>query len=99
MTDEVGSTFPTCAARAGRSGPPAWCCLKPTAHATRTVRARSPPTPPEGYGANGIVFTILARLQLFAEASFKFRALQDKQLFSNEDLAILENPLARRHDR
>lgn len=47
----------------------------------------------EGYASNGIVFTIiLARLQLFAEASFKWRNLADKRLFGTEDLAILENP-------
>lgn len=47
----------------------------------------------DGYCANGVVFTvILARLQLFAEASFKWRNLADKRLFGNPDLRILEQP-------
>lgn len=47
----------------------------------------------EGYQGNGIVFaTILARLQLFSEATFKFRDVTTKRLFGTEALQILENP-------
>lgn len=46
-----------------------------------------------GYGGNAIVYgAILARLQLFSEARFKFRALQDKRLFGAPSLQLLEEP-------
>ena len=44
-------------------------------------------------GANSIVFGCLReRVNLFSEATFKFRALQDKKLFGSPALAILEEP-------
>lgn len=47
----------------------------------------------EGYQSNGVVFaTILARLQLFSEATFKFRDVTTKRLFGSEALTILEQP-------
>lgn len=47
----------------------------------------------EGYTSNAVVFAvILARLNLFSEAEFKFRDLTTKRLFGTPDLAILENP-------
>lgn len=47
----------------------------------------------EGYQGNGVVFSvILARLQLFSEATFKFRDLTTKRLFGSPDLRILEEP-------
>ena len=47
----------------------------------------------EGYQGNGIVFSvILARLNLFAEAEFRFRDARTKRLFGSDALAILENP-------
>lgn len=47
----------------------------------------------QGYGGNAVVFgAILARLQLFSEARFKFRADQDKRLFGTEELTLLEEP-------
>ena len=47
----------------------------------------------EGYQGNGIVFAvILARLQLFSEASFKFRDVTTKRLFGTEALMVLEEP-------
>lgn len=47
----------------------------------------------EGYRGNGIVFAvILARLQLFSEAEFKYRNLATKKLFGGPGLTILENP-------
>ena len=47
----------------------------------------------EGYQGNGIVFAvILARLNLFSEAVFKFRDPLTKRMFGTGDLAILENP-------
>jgi phage portal protein BeeE len=46
-----------------------------------------------GYQGNGVVFSVLnARLRLFSEATAKFRALADKRLFGNADLALIENP-------
>lgn len=46
-----------------------------------------------GYGGNAIVFgAVLARLQLFSEARFAFRAVQDKRLFGTEALGLLEEP-------
>jgi HK97 family phage portal protein len=45
------------------------------------------------YSSNAVVFgAILARLMLFSEAEFKFRRLQDKKLFGNQDLELLEYP-------
>ena len=36
----------------------------------------------DGYGGNGVVYAcILARLQLFAQAEFKFQNLADKRLY------------------
>ena len=47
----------------------------------------------EGYQGNGIVFAvILARLQLFSEATFKFRDVTTKRLFGSQALEILEEP-------
>lgn len=47
----------------------------------------------EGYQGNGIVFAvILARLNLFAEAAFKWRRESDKALFGTPELAIFETP-------
>jgi len=47
----------------------------------------------EGYQGNGIVFAvILARINLFSEAVFKFRDLKTKRLFGSPDLELLENP-------
>lgn len=46
-----------------------------------------------GYGGNAIVYgAVLARLQLFSEARFKFRADQDKRLFGTRALQLLEEP-------
>ncbi len=46
-----------------------------------------------GYGGNAAVAACVnARLNLFTEATFKFRQLSDKRLFGNPDLAVLENP-------
>jgi HK97 family phage portal protein len=46
-----------------------------------------------GYQGNGIVFAvILARLQLFSEAEFKFRDLTTKRLYGTDALAKLEEP-------
>lgn len=45
------------------------------------------------YSTNGIVFAvILARMMLFSEATFKFRANSDKRLYGNTSLRILEVP-------
>lgn len=45
------------------------------------------------YANSGVVFgVILARLMLFTEAEFKFENLDNKSLFGNTDLSILENP-------
>jgi phage portal protein BeeE len=47
----------------------------------------------DGYGGNGVVFAcILARLQLFAQAEFKFQALADKRLYGTPALLPLERP-------
>ena len=47
----------------------------------------------EGYQGKGVVVSvILARLQLFSEATFKFRDLTTKRLFGSPDLQILEEP-------
>ena len=47
----------------------------------------------EGYQGNGIVFaTVLARLNLFAEATFKWRRESDKALFGSPELRIFEQP-------
>ena len=47
----------------------------------------------DGYGGNPVVFACLnARLNLFTEATFKFRDLSNKRLFGNPDLAKLERP-------
>lgn len=46
-----------------------------------------------GYSGNGVVFSVLnARLRLFTEATFQYRALVNKRLFGTQDLALLENP-------
>jgi len=45
------------------------------------------------YGSNSPVFAaILMRLMLFSEAAFTWQAKDDKHLFGNQDLAILEHP-------
>jgi HK97 family phage portal protein len=45
------------------------------------------------YKRNGVVLaTIGARMMLFSEVRFKFRSLQDKRLFGNERLGLLEKP-------
>jgi hypothetical protein len=45
------------------------------------------------YAGNSVVFAaILARLMLFSQATFQFQAKDDKHLFGNTDLAILEEP-------
>lgn len=47
----------------------------------------------DGYGGNAIVYgAILARLQLFSEARFKYRSLRDRRLFGDASLALLERP-------
>lgn len=47
----------------------------------------------EGYQANGPVFAvILARLNLFTEAEFKFRNVATKKLWGDARLDLLENP-------
>ena len=47
----------------------------------------------DGYGGNGVVYAcILARLQLFAQAEFKFQNLADKRLFGSPALLPLERP-------
>lgn len=46
-----------------------------------------------GYQGNGVVFSVLnARLRLFTEATFKYRALADKRLFGDQTLGLLESP-------
>jgi phage portal protein BeeE len=45
------------------------------------------------YNSSAIVFgAILARLNLFSEAEFKFQNLTDKSLFGTPALSVLENP-------
>jgi hypothetical protein len=45
------------------------------------------------YASNGVVFSaILLRLMLFSEATFQWQAKDDKHLFGNTDLKILEEP-------
>lgn len=47
----------------------------------------------QAYETNGVVFACtLVRMMMLAEASFKFRALNDKHLFGNPDLELLEYP-------
>lgn len=47
----------------------------------------------DGYNGNSIVFSvILNRLLLFAEARFKYRKIDDKALFRDDTLRILERP-------
>lgn len=47
----------------------------------------------EGYQGNGIVFAvILARLNLFAEAQFKWRRESDKALFGTPELDVFKTP-------
>lgn len=47
----------------------------------------------DGFGGNPVVFAVLnARLNLFTEATFKFRQLSDKKLYGTPDLAVLEKP-------
>ena len=47
----------------------------------------------QGYGGNAVVFAVLnARLNLFTEATFKFRDLATKRLFGTPDLSLLERP-------
>lgn len=46
-----------------------------------------------GYSGNAVVFAVvLARLNLFSEAEFKFQDLKDKHLYGNTDLLLLEEP-------
>lgn len=48
-----------------------------------------------GYSSNAVVFACgLARVQLLAQARFKFQDLKTGRLFGSPDLAILENPWA-----
>src|SRR5215468_1624758 len=45
------------------------------------------------YGANSVVFAaILARMSLFAEATFQWQAKDDKHLWGTTELALLEKP-------
>jgi HK97 family phage portal protein len=45
------------------------------------------------YQNSGVVFgVVLARMNLFTEAEFKFQDLKDKHLFGTPELAILEEP-------
>jgi phage portal protein BeeE len=45
------------------------------------------------HGSNSVVFSaMVARISLFAEATFQFQAKDDKHLFGNTNLAILEEP-------
>ena len=47
----------------------------------------------QAYETNGVVWAcILVRQMLLSEATFKFRRLDDKKLYGNEDLRILEYP-------
>jgi phage portal protein BeeE len=47
----------------------------------------------QAYAGNSVVFSaILTRLLLFSEATFQFQALDDKHLFGNQSLTILEKP-------
>jgi len=46
-----------------------------------------------GYNSNSVVFAVvLARLQLLAQAEFKFQNLGTRRLFGSPDLALLETP-------
>ena len=46
-----------------------------------------------GYGGNAVVFGLIRRrIELFSEATFKWRKLSDKKLFGNADLSKLEFP-------
>lgn len=46
-----------------------------------------------GYQGNGVVFSVLnARLRLFSEAVFKYRALDSHKLFGDQSLGLLEAP-------
>lgn len=46
-----------------------------------------------GYGANAVVFgCVLQRMNLFSEATFKFRSLADKKMFGTGALGLLEQP-------
>ena len=45
------------------------------------------------FGGNAVIFGVeLRRLQVFTEATFKWRAVQDKKLFGDKSLAKLEHP-------
>jgi phage portal protein BeeE len=45
------------------------------------------------YGSNAVIFgAILARMSLFTEVTFKLQAKDDKHLFGNSSLAVLEEP-------
>jgi phage portal protein BeeE len=47
----------------------------------------------QAYGGNSVVFSaILQRLMMFSQATFQFQALDDKHLFGNQSLGILEHP-------
>lgn len=47
----------------------------------------------DGFGGNPVVFAVLvARLNLFTEATFKFRQLSDKKLYGTPALQKLEQP-------
>jgi phage portal protein BeeE len=47
----------------------------------------------QAYASNGVVFAAISlRTALFSEAVFQFQAKDDKHLFGNTDLAILEEP-------
>src|SRR5262249_39925606 len=45
------------------------------------------------YAGNGVVFAaILMRLLIFSEVTFKFQSADDKHLFGNPTLSVLEHP-------
>lgn len=47
----------------------------------------------EGYAANPVVFSlVLARLQLLAQAEFKFQWLDTRRMFGSPELLVLEEP-------
>jgi hypothetical protein len=47
----------------------------------------------QSYGSNSVVFSsILVQLMVFSEARFQFQALNDRHLFGNSSLSILEHP-------
>lgn len=64
-------------------GKPTEECVLPTFHSYAQT----------GFGSNAIVFGLmLARAQLFSEATFKWRRQSDGKLFGTNELGVLENP-------